>query len=362
LLREVAAQIVTRETNTIRRYVEKYLDHGEVEEFLRHIDDLYGDTLPGYIQMKLRPPVGVYAEALMELARGEIGAELDEDDAGRLDKFVNDYVSGYAARHIQSSRGQIGALLAPEPGQEPSQPTGETPVLEAVSTRVDDWDEKRPDKIASDETVRLDGAVALMVFVSAGFDLRWVAVGHSCPYCEMLNGMIVGKEGYFLKQDQELQPEGEAPMHVRFSKRHPPAHQGCDCIIVAAPPGRMQGELPTVVKREATRGNADSKVDTFLNELKDIFSSHKPDIYINVPERSVTIEPTVVNIAPPDINVEAPVINIEAPVVNIEAPPAPEVHVDAPIINFEAPKRTKRVPVRDEKTGLITSINEVDCE
>ncbi len=237
LFKETSAQIVTRETNTIKRYVEKYLRNGDTDGFRSHIDDFYTNTFPEYVRMKISPVVGVYADALGSAARGEIGVESTEDSDGALSAFTTAYIATYVTRHIQSSRGQIESILlgkeARDEGDGADTTYADSDIPDAIEGRMNEWDEKRPDKVAMDETVRLDGAVAVAIFLESGFNLRWVVVGTSCPYCETLSGMVVGKEGYFLKQDQELKPDGQPPMHIRFSKRHPPAHQGCDCMIIA---------------------------------------------------------------------------------------------------------------------------------
>lgn len=236
LFKETAAQIVTRETNTIKRYVEKYLRSGDTKGFTAHVDDFYTNTFPEYARMKMSPVVSVYADAIGSVALSEIGVESTEENDTTIAQFAQDYTSAYVTRHIQSSRGQVNAILE---GREETDSGNieyrDEDKPDAVDTRVDEWDETRADKIAGDETVRLDGAVASMLFFASGYRVMWVAVGTSCPYCEMLSGTVIGKESYFLKQDQELQPAGQPPMHIRFSKRHPPAHHGCDCMIIATP-------------------------------------------------------------------------------------------------------------------------------
>jgi HK97 family phage portal protein len=238
LFKETLAQVVTRETNTVKRYVEKYLRNDDKDGFTTHIDDFYSNTFPEYVRMKLSPVMGVYADAIASAARGEVGTEQTEDSDSTLSTFVTDYISTYVTRHIQSSRGQINSILLGKEARDDENggdaTYADSDIPDAIEGRMNEWDEKRPDKDAQDETVRLDGAIAVAVFIESGFRLKWVAVGTSCPYCEMLNGMVVGRDGYFLNQDQELQPPGQPPMHIRFSKRHPPAHHGCDCMIMAA--------------------------------------------------------------------------------------------------------------------------------
>lgn len=361
LFKETSAQIVTRETNTVKRYIEKYLRNGGKDVFTSHIDDFYTNTFPEYVRMKISPVVGVYADAIGSAARGEIGAESTEDGDSALLAFTTEYISTYVARHIQSSRGQIESILAGKEARDDGDGTDTTyadsDIPDAIEGRMNEWDETRPDKVAQDETVRLDGAIAVAVFLESGFNLRWVAVGTSCPYCEMLSGMVVGKDGYFLKQDQELKPDGQPPMHIRFSKRHPPAHQGCDCMIVANTSGVKTEQVADIENRHYDNVHNDKmfgEITTALNEMKDTLRMQKHEINISVPEPNITV-------GVPVVNVGVPVVNVEAPIVNVSVPER-SVVVESPVTIFEPPKRTKRVPVRDKETGLVTAVEEVDNE
>ena len=107
--------------------------------------------------------------------------------------------------------------------------------VESVIQRADEWIEKRPDKIALNETVRVEGAIASAVILSAGFKLRWTIQGKdTCPWCESLDGKIVGRGGLFVEGGTDLSVEGEEkPMFVRSNTLHPPLHGGCDCLVIA---------------------------------------------------------------------------------------------------------------------------------
>jgi len=371
----VAAQVVTRETNTVKRYVDKYLKNGDTGEFESHVDDFYTNTFPDYVRMKFRPIITAYADAIDWAARSEIGVESDDDAKAELARFVEGCADTYVRRHIRSSRGQIGYILGGggriEPNDnvfdgvasvEPEPQIKDEDKPDALKERMDEWEERRPGKIADDEIVGLDGAVAHAVFVGQGFNLRWTAVGESCPYCESLDGMVVGHDGYFLKQDQELQPPGQKPMRIRFSKRHPPAHRGCDCMITADAGRARTEQIANTEIRHGDNSHDDNirsdkmfgEISTVLNGMKDIMLAQKHEINISVPE------PTI-NVGVPVVNVGVPVVNMEAPVVNVTVPER-SVTVESPIISFEPPKKTKKVPVRDKSTGLIVAIEDVDDE
>ena len=70
--------------------------------------------------------------------------------------------------------------------------------------------------------------------MAAGVTLiRWVTTGKSCPFCEMLDGQIIGIEENFASAGESLAPEGKTPLTFNSNIGHAPAHVGCDCDIVA---------------------------------------------------------------------------------------------------------------------------------
>jgi len=54
----------------------------------------------------------------------------------------------------------------------------------------------------------------------------------TCPWCQQLNGRVVGIDGEFALEGDVLQ-EGDQQMELKHKTRHPPLHPGCDCQIVA---------------------------------------------------------------------------------------------------------------------------------
>jgi len=223
LFRDIADQIVTREHNQITRYAQKYLGGNDVSSFDAWINDYYQNTFPDFISRKMKPIIRTYTSAVGDVAAQEI--DLDVDDLADMDEFVSGYVDVYATRHIESSVGQLRSLIKEDVEDK----------LDEISTRADEWLERRPDKIALNETVRAESAAAATIFLASGYRLRWQIQGATtCPYCKSLNGMIVGGNEFFVNGGNEVQPEGQEPMMVRYNTRHAPLHASCDCIIVAA--------------------------------------------------------------------------------------------------------------------------------
>ena len=78
------------------------------------------------------------------------------------------------------------------------------------------------------------GDPAKVVFAGAGITrLRWVAMGgKSCPFCQEMDGKVVGIEQNFVGPDTVLEAEGKSDMKVYRPASHPPIHEGCVCQIV----------------------------------------------------------------------------------------------------------------------------------
>jgi len=213
IFKQAAQSIVNREGNAIKRKLEQR-SKTDIEKFLK---DFYR-TLPDYIKEKFGPTFASFAEAIRSASGDEIGVEPE-----KIDSFLNDFIDRYAERHVESSEGQLLALLEEENG------------MDEIQKRVDEWEEKRADKIATNETTRLSNGVFQFIAFAAGLKTVWQIRGaETCPYCKSLNGKRVASGQSFVKDGDELNPDGaEVPMKIRGLKRHPPLHGGCDCYLTA---------------------------------------------------------------------------------------------------------------------------------
>lgn len=225
LFRAAAARIVRREGVAIKRAVKKYLSQRDAGSFRTWLDEFYQD-LPDFIGTAMMPVMMTYGEAVGTAAADEVGGQTGMTPP--LESFVRNYGDVYIKRHIGSSVGQIRKLLAEAEADD---------VAAAITTRADEWADTRPDKIAERETVQLMGAVSRFVYGAAGITaIRWNAQGSdSCPYCQELDGTIVGIEQAFKHDGDEYKPDGaEGSMKINGTKLHPPLHEGCVCSISAA--------------------------------------------------------------------------------------------------------------------------------
>ncbi len=215
LILDAAQAVVLRESKAIKKQLTSRKTRAEAEAMADFLTDFY-DKFPEYIDQKLGPVLRSYLQAVIDESVKEIGGE-----AENLDVEVKEYVRGYADRHVSASLGQMVALLEGD--------------MADLSTRADEWQERRPEKITRDEEVRASSAAFSWVVFGAGMSLVWRIRGpKTCPYCTSLNGKRVSSGGSFVNAGDELDPKGgDGPMRFYGLKRHPPLHQGCDCYVSA---------------------------------------------------------------------------------------------------------------------------------
>jgi hypothetical protein len=109
-------------------------------------------------------------------------------------------------------------------------------LLGALETELDGWVDERGMQIANEESVRSNNAIAVAAYEMLGVtQLMSVAFGKNCPYCDSLDGQIIGIQSAFIEAGKDFQPEGaDKPLTSVDSLRHAPYHGGCDCMTVAA--------------------------------------------------------------------------------------------------------------------------------
>lgn len=179
--------------------------------------EFYGsDDLRATLLSAIGPLFAAYA---LDVWRAD-GGKGDPPEA-----FTAALAASYADHHLNSSRAQLQAVAAE---------AGEDGLLQALRDRFTEWAEKRPAKVAANETIRTANAIAVERMRSEGVVTKvWAASGGSCPYCTGLNGTAVEIERDFFTPDDSFQPEGaETPLTFTTTIGHPPVHQGCDCSVV----------------------------------------------------------------------------------------------------------------------------------
>lgn len=185
-------------------------------------DWLY-DQYPEFKNEVLDGTAGVFssfAEDLKPYLQDELGIDIGNEEYNR---FVDKYSEGFSSRHVAQTRARLGGILNSEILEED---------LEALLT---DWTEKRAVKETRFEKTRTRNAFAKAAYITVGImKIRSVANGKSCPYCNDLDGQVIGIESNFLTKGEEFEPEGsDGPLIPSSNLSHPPYHGGCDCDIVA---------------------------------------------------------------------------------------------------------------------------------
>jgi len=215
LFLQAAEDIVAHEARHTRGHVERLIQGQQADPFSEWLQQFYRE-MPEYIKRRIAPVFGSFCEAIRSAAAEEIGVNVSQDE---FERFLNGYIDGYATRHVGSSQGQLEKLFREED-------------LPAIEQRVNEWEETRAEKIATNETTRSGNAIFQTVAWAAGMATAWRIRGaQTCPYCKSLNGKRVARGEFFLGDGDEVSPSGEAPMKVYGMRRHPPLHQKCDCYL-----------------------------------------------------------------------------------------------------------------------------------
>lgn len=225
LIHEAADRVVRREVADVRRALGKYLGKRDEFQFATWLKEFYEEH-KAFWQRQILPVLLSYADQVGVSVADELGG--DAKSAEDIRDFIDQYAQALATRQAGSSHLQLQAILDEklQDGEDPEP---------ALRERLDEWEEKRANKITRAEVVGALSAFSVAFYVLVGVRRKvWVSLGDSCPYCVALNGRVVEIEKFFIEKDTDFQPEGaERPISIRYSVGHAPAHGGCDCMIMA---------------------------------------------------------------------------------------------------------------------------------
>ncbi len=224
VLRATAARILKREVQDMRAAVNKYLPERGVGQFDLWLEG-YLKEHRDFITKQMAPVMASYVELVGESVSTELKKAVDENN---VEAFVDAYLKEYAWRHTIKSEEKLKKAL------ERAVKEGRDPAI-VLMAELDLWEEDRVETIADAESVRLNNAAAKMFYALAGvMVLRWYAMGdNSCPYCQEMNGKIVGIEKTFVKQGDKMDGGEQGTMEFSHNVGHPPLHDGCSCLIGA---------------------------------------------------------------------------------------------------------------------------------
>lgn len=202
------------------------------------LQDFYDD--PALRDTLMRSFLPVFSSYVSEATGGPVAAS-----------FVQALAESYVDRHLGSSRAQLQEVVK-----------GSDNPLADLAIRFDEWEAKRPEKVAKNELVRSANAAQVEQFREAGVTkMVWRASGgDTCPFCNELDGTIISVDGTFFKEGDTLNPEGvTTPIHFESSLGHPPVHQGCVCSVEAvmeAQTGVVDGEKVQALANDVEASNA----------------------------------------------------------------------------------------------------------
>lgn len=220
-----ATDLIRHERDKVLEAAGKQLRSAVTDDFADWMDEFYV-SFQEYIRRKFHPLMLAYGEEIAALAAEGIGVEVKMTT--QLEKFIKEYVNVFALRYAGSSQGQLADVLT-KAGAEGIN------LFDSIAQRIGEWELTRPGKVADNEVVRQGNAVAREVYRDSGVTkLQWVASGaSSCPYCQSLDGKIVGIEETFVDKMDDVPGESGKSMTTYHDTFAPPIHEGCDCSILA---------------------------------------------------------------------------------------------------------------------------------
>ena len=164
LLREAAGRVVRREVQAGKRAAKSAYGARGDAQFLEWLAEFYLGHRE-YVERQMLPVLMTMATEVYADAASEIGA--DEDMTPEMEDFVRSYAATVATRMASSSEGQMRKIMAETPPDE---------LPSALEQRFDEWEEKRPGKVAARESVQAGSAIAKAVWATNG--VRRLVVQH----------------------------------------------------------------------------------------------------------------------------------------------------------------------------------------
>ncbi len=222
LFEQLSIRILKREIKDITDILKKSFKTRDSQIFNEKID-LYYQEFRDFVREQAKPALAAYSDAVAVEAADEVGINPEFE----FNRFLEKYNEGYAANYTNKNALQLKntASKAINENKDP---------VQAVEGELENWERDMPDDVATEETVKLAGAISLLVYKIAGVTKYKVVNtgGNTCPFCQQLNGKVVGIDKFVVVDGQQL-GEGENIMVVSGNKAHAPFHKKCVCQVVA---------------------------------------------------------------------------------------------------------------------------------
>jgi len=225
LLTDAAQRIVNKEVAAIRKAVKSHFKERDAKSFEAWADSFY-KTMPDYIKKNWMPVQQTFMKSVSDEAMRIIGDKPLDAFAPDMEKWTTEYLDRFIERYIESSTMQLRQIIR-NTRSERAETAND--IAAALLARMDEWQEKRALKIATDEGVRESNAIARETYASMGVTkLKWVTrSAKPCAVCDKLNNKVVGIESHFIEKGDELfLPDSPGRPLSRGPKFHPPIHAG----------------------------------------------------------------------------------------------------------------------------------------
>lgn len=224
VFREATTRVVRGE----RRNVMRGMKGKSVKALDKWLNDFYYGEHQQFIIKELKGAFLSLAEALAPNAADLVN--MNSDYLTEVHNAVNIHTEKMAYRfaigHFHKLQKMIGTFEEKERSLRADE---ETDYEGAFDTQFDEWEQSEPENVAMRETVRTDGMISTIVWGLAGIaSIVWVSGSNCCPWCQEMDGVVVGIDESFLDVSDSLKI-GTQEFNVNSSITTPPLHLGCIC-------------------------------------------------------------------------------------------------------------------------------------
>lgn len=222
LFQTSAQKIINKETIAISRNIKKYVETNDIQGFNIWLIDFY-NKMPEYIYNSMSPIILSYFESIENEIKFEIN--INKENKSEIEIFAKEYCNVYINNYIKSSIRQINKIIDRNEN-----------IISDINNKMNDWNEKRADRIALKETIEGNGAISKYLYKISGIKfIKWIYQGSETnQYCKSMNNKIIGIDSFYFMKGDKYKPEGvDNPLLIKHKISHPPLMPGCTCTIIA---------------------------------------------------------------------------------------------------------------------------------
>jgi len=142
---------------------------------------------------------------------------------------------------------------------------------DVVSEVYDFSDEIRAEQVARTETFRVANSATKEAWKQTGVvkSIKWYTASDErvCPYCESMNGKVIGIDDNFFDKGEEVTGSDGSKFNVDYSDvGAPPLHVSCRCYT--RPEEITLAQEPEETKEQEEETGKDEEIDQLIDELK----------------------------------------------------------------------------------------------